>query len=225
VPRISRIVIADLAHHVTQRGNNRQDVFLTDADRVAYLQILKHQAAKCRLEVLGYCLMTNHVHLVVVPQSESSLAQAVGRTHFTYAQRFNTDHARSGHLWQGRFYSCAMERGRELAALRYVEQNPVRAGLVGEAWRYPWSSAAAHTGQPDASGMLDLKSWQRLSAGLDWQTFLSESAPGEEYSDLRRQTMTGRPLGTVRFLATTGKQLNKELQARPVGRPRLTTDK
>lgn len=225
MPRIARIVIPGLAHHVTQRGNNRQDVFLTDADRVAYLQILKHQATKCRLEVLGYCLMTNHIHLVVVPQGDTALAQAVGRTHFTYAQRFNTDHGRSGHLWQGRFYSCAMEHGHELSALRYVEQNPVRAGLAGEAWRYPWSSAAAHTGQPDPSGMLDLKSWQSLSAGLDWRAFLSERLPGEEYLDLRRQTMTGRPLGTVRFLAVTGKQLNRQLRARPVGRPGGTANK
>jgi putative transposase len=118
-----------------------------------------------------------------------------------------------------------MERGRELAALRYVEQNPVRAGLVGEAWRYPWSSAAAHAGQSDPSGMLDLKSWQQMSGGLDWRAFLSERIPGEEYSDLRRQTMTGRPLGTTRFLAAQGKQLNRELQARPVGRPSRTANK
>jgi len=78
VPRIARIVVAGLAHHVTQRGNNRQDVFLTDADRASYLQALKYQATKCRLDVLGYCLMTNHVHLVVIPQSETALAQAVG---------------------------------------------------------------------------------------------------------------------------------------------------
>jgi putative transposase len=219
VPRISRVVVPGLAHHVTQRGNNRQDVFLTDADRVAYLQVLKHQAVRCRLEVLGYCLMTNHIHLVVVPQNEASLAQAIGRTHFTYAQRFNTDHGRSGHLWQGRFYSCAMESGHELAALRYVEQNPVRAGLVGEAWRYPWSSAAAHTGRADPSGMLDLKSWQRLSNGLDWREFLLERAPDEESSNLRRHTMTGRPLGSDRFLAVTGRQLSRDLQTRPVGRP------
>jgi putative transposase len=225
VPRISRVVIPGLAHHVTQRGNNRQDVFLTDADRIAYLQNLKHQATKCRLEVLGYCLMTNHVHLVVVPESETALAQAIGRTHFTHAQRFNAEHGRSGHLWQGRFYSCAMEPGHELSALRYVEQNPVRAGLAGEAWRYPWSSAAAHAGQPDPSGMLDPKSWQRLCGGLDWRTFLSERMPGEEYSNLRRQTMTGRPLGTARFLTAAGKQLSRELQARPIGRPSRTANK
>ena len=223
MPRIARIVVAGLAHHVTQRGNNRQDVFLTDADRASYLQALKYQATKCRLDVLGYCLMTNHVHLVVIPQSETALAQAVGRTHFTYAQRFNTEHGRSGHLWQGRFYSCAMERGRELAILRYVEQNPVRAGLVGEAWRYPWSSAGTHTGQPDAAGMLDLKSWQHLSGGVNWRAFLSERTPDEERLDLLRQTMTGRPLGSVRFLATVGRQLDRDLAVRPVGRPRLTT--
>jgi putative transposase len=208
-----------LAHHVTQRGNNRQDVFLTDADRTAYLQVLKHQAIKCRLEILGYCLMTNHVHLVVVPHGETALARAVGRTHFTYAQRFNADHGRSGHLWQGRFYSCAMEHGHELAALRYVEQNPVRAGLVGQAWRYPWSSAAAHTGQPDPSGILDLKTWQELSGGLDWREFLSERVLEDEYSELRRQTMTGRPLGTDSFLTVAGEQLKRDLRTPRVGRP------
>jgi putative transposase len=96
VPGISRVVVPGLTHHVTQRGNNRQDVFLTDADRVAYLQVLKHQAAKCRLGVLGYCLMANHVHLVVVPQGGTSLAQAIGRTHFACAQRFNVEHGRGG---------------------------------------------------------------------------------------------------------------------------------
>lgn len=219
VPRISRVVVPGLMHHVTQRGNNRQDVFLTDADREAYLQILRLQAAKCRLGVLAYCLMTNHVHLVVVPQDETSMARAIGRTHFTYAQRFNTDHGRSGHLWQGRFYSCAMESGHELAALRYVEQNPVRAGLVGEAWRYPWSSAAAHTGGADPSGVLHLKSWQRLTRGMDWRAFLFERAADEESSNLRHQTMTGRPLGSDHFLAVTGRQLNRELRSKPAGRP------
>jgi len=225
VPRISRVVVPGLAHHVTQRGNNRQDVFLTDADRIAYLQILRHQAAKCRLKILGYCLMTHHVHLVVVPQGEHALARAVGRAHFTYAQRFNGDHGRSGHLWQGRFYSCTMERGRELAALQYVEQNPVRAGLVGEAWRYPWSSAGAHTGLSDTSGMLDLESWRQLTGSMDWRAFLGERQSGEECAELRRRTMTGRPLGSARFLSVTGRQLSRELQARPVGRPRRTAEK
>jgi putative transposase len=211
--------VPGLAHHVTQRGNNRQDVFLSDADRAAYLDVLKHQSTKCRLAVLGYCLMTNHVHLVVVPQEETSLARAIGRTHFTYSQRFNTDHGRSGHLWQGRFYSCAMESGREPAALRYAENNPVRAGLVGEARLYRWSSAAAHTGGTDPFGVLDLMSWQRLCDGLDWRGFLAERAPDDECSNLRRQTMTGRPLGSDRFLDATARKLSRDLKAKPVGRP------
>lgn len=176
-------------------------------------------SAKCRLDVLGYCLMTNHVHLVVVPHDETSLAQAIGRTHFTYAQRFNTEHGRSGHLWQGRFYSCAMEGGHELAALRYVEQNPVRAGLVGDARLYPWSSARAHTGGVDPSSLLDPGSFKRLTGGLDWPTFLAERAPDEETLNLRHQTKTGRPLGSDRFLAATGRQLSRDLKTRPVGRP------
>ncbi|MCU0914657.1 MAG: transposase [Planctomycetes bacterium] len=133
------------AHHITQRGNNRQDVFFVDDDRRVYLQLLQEQAGRYGLEVLAYSLMTNHVHLVAIPQAEDALAKAVGRTHFRYTQYLNRFHGRSGHLWQGRFYSCALEGRHVWTAIKYVELNPMRAKLCRRAWEYVWSSAAAHT--------------------------------------------------------------------------------
>lgn len=128
--RIARIVVPGFAHHVTQRGNRRADVFETDDDRHAYLRFLKQYADKHGLAVWAFCLMTNHVHLVVVPEREDSLAKALRDAHTVYAMRFNTRTRLSGHVWQGRFYSCPMDESHLWAAVRYVERNPVRAGTV-----------------------------------------------------------------------------------------------
>ena len=142
--RKARVVAAGVPHHVTQRGNNRQDVFLTDDDRRYYLSVLRDRSQQAGLQLLGYCLMTNHVHLVAVPTRPDSLARALGRAHSSYAQRFNRRYRRCGHLWQNRFYSCPVGGSHLLRALAYVDLNPVRAGLVGRAADYPWCSARAH---------------------------------------------------------------------------------
>src|SRR5580658_9625112 len=109
MPRTARIVLPAVPHHTTQRGNNRQDVFFVDDDRLAYLKVLQRQSARYGLKIVGYCLMTNHVHLIVVPEHADSLAKAIGRTHWLYAQYVNKLHGRSGHLWQNRFYSNGMD--------------------------------------------------------------------------------------------------------------------
>jgi putative transposase len=114
MPRIARIVIPGCPHHVVQRGNNRQDVFFGDDDRRRYLSILREQAQRHALNIFGYCLMTNHVHLIVIPSTEKSMPQAIGRTHWIYAQYLNRRHGRSGHLWQNRFYSCVLEENHLL---------------------------------------------------------------------------------------------------------------
>lgn len=129
-----------------QRGNGRQDVFSVPDDYRAYLALLGEQKERFGLEVRGYCLMGNHVHLVAVPPSETSLAKATGRTHFGYTHYVGRLHGRSGHLWQNRFYSCALDEDHTEAALGYVERNPLRARIVQKAWRYEWSSAAVHVG-------------------------------------------------------------------------------
>lgn len=135
-----------IPHDVTQRGNARQFIPSTDADRRVYLDVLRHHSALHGLSPSGYCLMSNHVHYVAIPEQPDSLALTLKNTHGRHATHLNVCHSSSGHVWQGRFYSCPLDMAHLWAALRYVELNPVRARLVDEADQYPWSSAAAHCG-------------------------------------------------------------------------------
>ena len=160
MPRTARIVVPDVPHHITQRGNNRQDVFFVDDDRRVYLSILKEQSEKFGLEILGWCLMTNHIHLIGRPAGPESLAKALGQTHFRYTQYINKFHGRSGHLWQNRFFSCPLGRAHFWKALLYVEQNPLRAKMVRRPWRYPWSSAKAHVENSSDDALLNMAYWK-----------------------------------------------------------------
>ena len=221
MPRVARIVIPNCPHHVTQRGNNRQDVFFVDDDRVRYLELLKEECEKHGVTVDGYCLMTNHVHLIATPQREESLAKGLGRTHFRYTQYVNRLHGRSGHLWQNRFYSCALDDDHYWTAMAYVEQNPVRARLVRRPWTYRWSSAAAHCGRGrDRSALLDLVSWNEWTGGSDWQETLASMLADEALSALRLNTHRGRPLGSDAFLSKIEALVGRRLRPLPVGRPR-----
>ena len=218
--RVARIVIPSEPHHATQRGNNRQDVFFVDEDRRVYLGLLKEESEKHGFEIDAYCLMTNHVHVVGRPEKETSLAKALGRTHWRYTQYVNRLHGRSGHLWQNRFYSCALDEAHLWAALKYVERNPVRAKLVRKPWRYPWSSAAAHTGADDAAGLLDLEQWYSMVSESEWRETLVEAEEEEMVSALRAKTHTGRPLGSDSFLSKLERTLGRRLRPLPHGRPR-----
>ena len=203
MPRVARIVIPNCRHHVAQRGNNRQNVFFVDDDRRVYLELLREQAERFGLRVLGYCLMSNHTHLVAVPRRRESLPMAVGRTHWRYTQYVNRLHGRSGHLWQGRFHSAALDDMHLWTALRYVERNPVRARLTRRAWTYAWSSAAVHTGRAKGDPLIDLDWWRTESRGLDWKQILCEPEDEAAIIGLRRGTHTGRPLGSDRFVSKT----------------------
>ena len=121
MPRIARILTDNHPCHITQRGNNKQDVFLDDEDRSCYLSFFKALMKKHNVNVLGYCLMRNHVHLIVVPVRAATLAKAIGGTHFRYTQYFNRKHSKSGHLWQNRFYSVVLEKDHVITAMRYIE--------------------------------------------------------------------------------------------------------
>ena len=221
MPRVARIVIPDCPHHITQRGNNRQDVFFVDDDRMTYFGLLLEEAQKYGLSVEGHCLMDNHVHLIATPRAEESLAKTLGRTHFRYTQYINRFHRRSGHLWQNRFFSCALDKRHYWAAMAYIEQNPVRARLVRCAWRYRWSSAAAHCGlAKDRSDLLDLDAWQRRASGKDWKATLGEMLDEKLLSSVRLNTHRGRPLGSDRFLSKIEATLGRRLRPLPVGRPR-----
>ena len=217
--RVARVIVPGLPHHITQRGNNRQDVFFTDDDRRWYLRTLRQQSQGFGLRIVGYCLMTNHVHLLAVPRVKDSLAKALGTTHLLYTRLINRLHGRSGHLWQNRFYSCPMDVSHERAALRYVERNPVRARLVRLAWRYPWSSAAAHCGEADRSGLLDVAVWRRRYNPDAWRAILKQVEDEQMIQRIRSQTFNGRPLAGDHFVAKLEAKLHRRLRPARMGRP------
>jgi putative transposase len=224
--RQARIVVPGAAHHVTQRGNNRQDIFFVDGDRRVYLCYLRESAVKYGLGVSAYCLMTNHVHLVVIPEREESLAKALGRAHLMYAQYVHRLHGRLGHFWQSRFYSCPMDDAHAHNAAAYVELNPVRAGLCGHAWEYPWSSAAVHCGDGQSPGLLALDSWFRQMPPEEWKATLEAiGSSAETIECLRLHTRTGRPLGGDFFLSKLETLLNRRFRIVHTGRPKGSKDK
>lgn len=218
MPRHARIVIPELAHHITQRGNARRAVFLTAQDRMVYLGLLQEYSQHYRLRILGYALMTNHVHLVVVPEDEGSLAKTMRELHGRYARYRNAIERGVGHLWQNRYYSCAFEGVRMASVMRYVELNPVRAGLVQAAEDYAWSSAVMHLGGTDALGLLDLETWWRDWTAEQWAEWLSQGE--EDDRAIREATYSGRVLGCAEFIARLESATEKKLAAGRPGRPK-----
>ena len=220
MPRVSRIVVTEVAHHITQRGNNRQDVFFVDDDRLVYLELLRKNCEKYGMRVHGYCLMTNHVHIVAIPEERESPAKAIGRTHFCYSQYINRFHKRSGHLWQGRFYSCALDERHFWLAMQYIELNPVRAKLCRKPWRYKWSSAAAHVDSDAKSDLLDLSCWYEMVSASRWREELADGVDEQQVARLRENTHTGRPLGSDSFLSKCEKFIGRRVRPLPIGRPK-----
>ncbi len=218
--RNARCVVPGVAHHVTQRGVARGDVFFEDTDRQTYLHLVVDQLRDADVRVLAWCLMTNHVHWVVVPAQADSLAILFRRVHGRYAQYLNARLRRTGHLWQNRFYSCAVAQEREASALRYVEQNPLRAGMVGSAGEYEWSSARAHLAGPGSEkfALLDWNDWERRGGGSEWRSMIAEPEDAKRAQELRRATYAGAPLGSAEFVGGLEKEFGR--QWRKVGRPR-----
>jgi len=220
MPRLARVVIVDIAHHVTQRGNGRQFILGSDVERLVYLDMLRRAVRVQELAVVGYCLMSNHVHLVVVPRRAEALAETFHQVHGRYASYWNASHDSSGHVWQGRFYSCPMEPGHLWTALRYAELNPVRAGMVAEAAAWPWSSAAAHGGTGDPDACLEMSTWRKAWSEASWRKFLEEGETECELQAIRRSTDSGRPLGPKEFTQALERQTLRRLTPGPRGRPR-----
>ena len=219
MPRASRIVVPGIPYHIIQRGNRRENVFFSDGDRNLYLKLLLEYSRSHGLAVKGYCLMMNHIHLVAVPERGRTLCDVFKPVHLRYAQHVNWTQGITGHVWQGRFFSCALDDDHYLRALRYVECNPVRAGLVDKAQDYPWSSAAAHCGLRADVLAADTAELNEQVGG-DWRAFLEESDTPEETDRLRLHTRTGRPLGGIMFLNLLESVLNRTVRPRKPGRPR-----
>ncbi len=221
MPRIARIVFAGLPHHITQRGNRRGDVFFEDADRSTYLEMLTEYCELHEVDILAYCLMTNHVHLVAVPSREDGLQRVFKPLHMRHAQDINRRHGWSGHLWQGRFFSSVLDEIYLWFCVRYVERNPVRAGIVERAHDYPWSSAVAHCGfKQDAVLSPHSVHWKVFEGISDWAAWLGEEDDTERLSTVRRNIQKNLPCGSDKFLLRLERLTGRSLRFRPIGRPR-----
>lgn len=218
--RFARVVAVGVPHHVTQRGNARQIILSDDAARTTYLGLLRQYSSLHCLSLLGYCLMSNHVHLIAVPHTPDALAQALKQAHGRYAAYWNARQSSSGHVWQGRFFSCPLDETHLWKALRYVELNPVRARMVASAEQWEWSSAGAHHGTADPDPMLEMMRWKTRWSATEWTEFLSLSESPLDLNALRRSTHTGRPLGKPEFVAALEQSISRCLQPRKAGRPR-----
>ena len=212
--RIARVVAPGFPHHITQRGNRRQATFFNDDDYRMYIQLMAEWCLRCGVEIWAYCLMTNHVHLVAVPESEEGLRRAIGEAHRRYSRHVNFQKGWRGHLWQGRFASYPMDERYLLAVARYVELNPIRAGITDKAEQYPWSSASAHMKGRDDQ-LVKVSPLRNMVGG--WRAFLAEDVSVEEVEKLRRHERTGRPLGNDGFIANLEKTLNRILQKQKPG--------
>jgi len=221
MPRFARVLAVDTAYHITQRGNARRTVFETDSDRLAYMSLLQEFGRLHRLNILGYCLMRNHIHLIALPRRVDSLPRVLRSVHGRYAAYLNARRAASGHVWHGRYYSCPMDENHLWTALRYIERNPVRAQMADQAESYLWSSARVHCNEGFSDGLVDLEMWRNRWSAEEWREFLAcASGADEEDEHIRLYTHNGRPLGSLEFVRQLEQRTGRLLTARKGGRPR-----
>lgn len=201
LPRLARIVVPDTPHHVTQRGNRREPVFFGPADYRLYRTLLAEAAVKSRTEIWAYCLMPNHVHLILTPRDADGLRATLAEAHRRYTRAINERHGWTGHLWQGRFGSVPMDEDHLAGAVRYVSLNPVRAGLVGRARDWEWSSVRAHLAGAD-DGLVTVR--PVLDRYVRFADMLDIAPSGLELNALRRAETSGRPLGSKEWVEGLG---------------------
>jgi len=200
MPRSARIVIPGAAHHVTHRGNNRAVVFAAEHDYAYYYRLLVKYSRLASMRILGYCLMPNHVHLIVVPPAEDTFELVFRETQRRYTSFFNRQYDRSGHVWQNRFFSCPMDEPHTLNALAYVELNPVRAGMVLAAGEFPWSSGPAHVARDTPDPLLNLERWYGYWTEDEWRAKLTQIAEDRGFTEKFKEcTSRGEPLGGEEF--------------------------
>ncbi len=202
--RTARVMLAGCPFHVTHRGNQRRPIFERELDRAAYLAILRRYARRFGMAVWAYCLMPNHVHLIVTGAEVVSIPKAIGNAHRGFARRRNLRLGVTGHLWANRYYSSALDETHLWAAVRYAELNPVRAGLVPSPLDHPWSSARCHAGL-EGSSLLDPS---RPFPGpiRDWGGWLALGIEDELARRIRRNTSRGRPTGNDAFVRSLGRR-------------------
>ena len=217
MPRLPRIVIPGCPHHIINRGNRRQVVFFSDEDKKIYYDILVQEIERAKIAIWAYCLMSNHVHLVAVPEINNSLARGFGEAERKYSRIINLRYDWKGHLWQERFKSNPMGEDYLYSAVRYIERNPVRAGIVENAEDYCWSSAKTHAhGQNDKL----LSDFHLTSEIKDWASYLRDETCESEKNLLRSHAHSGYPLGNDEFIDSLERKLGMSLRKKRPG-PRL----
>ena len=219
--RAARVVVPGHPHHVTQRGNRRLETFFGDADYRLYLKLLAEWCASAGTEVWAWCLMPNHVHLILTPSRGDGLRAALSETHRRYTRAINLREGWRGHLWQERFHSFPMDERYLLACARYVELNPVRAGLVKRPQQWRWSSARAHLdGQAD--GVTTVA--PLLDRVPDWRGFLGGGIDEATLEAIRGHERSGHPLGGEAFFKKLESIVGRPGTPRHPGRPQKATD-
>jgi len=221
MPSQARVVFPNIPHHIIQRGNRREDVFFSDNDRKQYLEWLKEYCKEQKVEILAYCLMTNHIHLLAVPTTEDGLQRVLKPLHMRYAQKINRERGWKGHFWQGRYFSSPLDGEYLLFATRYIERNPIRVKKVRKAENYKWSSARGHCGTAQDDILTKKMKWLNKYEGIDnWRQWLSIKEEKEKTDLIRRNTEKGIPTGSGRFIRRLEKLADRVLEYRPIGRPR-----
>jgi putative transposase len=196
--RLARVVVPGLPHHVTQRGNRREAVFFNDGDYRFYLDLIASAARRSGTAIWSYCLMPNHVHFIMAPSRADGLRATFAEAHRRYTARVHARERWTGHLWQGRFSSTAMDERHLIAAARYVPMNPVRAGLVERARDWPWSSARAHLAGQDDGVVVTAPLLDRIG---DFAGLLQADEDEDAVMAIRRSRSTGRPVGAADWIA------------------------
>ena len=212
--RIARVVVPGCPHHITQRGVRSMDIFYSDKDREEYLKLLREHGARHGVKYLAYCLMSNHVHIVAVPVKKQSLASAIGEAHRLYTRMINFRQDVRGHLFQERFFSCPLDESHFISAVRYVERNPVRAGIKKKAWEYKWSSARFHCKIIKKDKLV--QEYELIERGRQWRKYLKSSP--EEKELIQKSTRTGRPCGDRKFMKRCEKKTKRKLIPKKRGR-------
>jgi putative transposase len=217
MPRPKRIAPGGYCYHVLNRGNARQVVFHKPADYAAFVRLFDGAQARCPMRILAYCLMPNHFHLVLWPRNDGDLSRWMQWLQTTHVRRYHEHFHGSGHVWQGRFKAFPIQNDEHLlTVLRYVERNPLRAGLVSAVDAWLWSSLSL-LGKPD------VPAWYSdgpLKRGRDWLANVAEPQTDMELLALRRCVNRGTPYGSDRWTTRTAASLHLESTFRPRGRPR-----
>lgn len=213
MPRTARLVIPDCPHHVIQRGNRRQQTFFRDEDYQHYINLMAESCQQYNVEVWAYCLMPNHIHLIAVPQDEVAFSKAFGEAHKEYARYINRQKGWTGHLWQSRFSSFAMDETYLLSCAKYIELNPVKANLCRKAEDWPWNSAHAHlTQKSDALCIVE----PLLKYIKDWQAFLTEG--DSKHIEIKNNMNSPFPLASDQFLDELEEKYQRSFRKKKAGR-------